>query len=241
LGAAFLTPLYTFRAYCLIFTERPGGRRADEVQPIPRIMVQVLVPLAILTLFDGLLNLPGGIGKNFLGHYFEAVPGARPDLGASGSLEWIMGIVSASIVLVSLLLAYRLYAHRPAQEPLRQGFHEFLFSGLYLDKLYQVIFVGPYQRMTEFMKVRVEEQGIERGTEAAGLALFHRFRQAAKFLWLRVDDQAVDGSYLKGADGLVNLSRGLGYWTTGRLSTYVQMLLLGLTAFLVVLVWAWFD
>jgi hypothetical protein len=39
----------------------------------------------------------------------------------------------------------------------------------------------------------------------------------------------------------VDLSRGLGYWTSGRLSTYVQMLLLGLTAFLVVLVWAWFD
>ena len=121
-----------------------------------------------------------------------------------------MGIMSASIVLVSLLLAYVLYVRRPAPEPLRQGFHEFLFSGLYLDKLYQVIFVGPYQRMTEFMKGRVEEQGL-------------------------------DESYAKGAASFVTLSRGLGYWTTGRLSTYVKMLLLGLTVFLIALVWGWWG
>ena len=86
LAAAFLTPLYTFRGYFLIFTARPGGRTADEVRPLPGLMVWILWPLAILTLFDGLLNLPGGIGKNFLGHYLEAVPGARPELGASLAL-----------------------------------------------------------------------------------------------------------------------------------------------------------
>ena len=204
-------------------------------------MVWILWPLAILTLFDGLLNLPGGIGKNFLGHYLEAVPGARPELGASLALEWIMGIISAAIVLVSLLLAYVLYVRRPAPEPLRQGFHEFLFSGLYLDRLYQVIFVGPYQRMTEFMKGRVEEQGIDRGIVTAAVALFNRFWDTANFLWLRVDDRAIDGSYNQGATGFLTLSRGFGYWTTGRLSTYVKMLLLGLTAFLVVLVWGWYD
>jgi hypothetical protein len=235
-------------------------------------MVWILWPLVILTLFDGLLNLPGGIGKNFLGHYLEAVPGARPELGASVSLEWTMGILSAAIVLVSLLLAYILYVRRLAPEPLRQGFHEFLLSGLYLDRLYQVIFVGPYQRMAEFMKGRVEEQGIDggivtaaiaffnrfwdtanflwlkveergidRGIVTMAVALFNRFWDMANFLWLNVDDRTLDGSYTKGATGFLTLSRGFGYWTTGRLSTYVKMLLLGLTAFLVVLVWGWYD
>jgi NADH-quinone oxidoreductase subunit L len=241
LVAAFLTPLYTFRSFFIIFFQRPGGRTPETVKPIPRLMVWVLWPLAILALGDGLLNLPGGIGKNFLGGYLKVVPGARPDLGASLSLEWTMGIGSAALVVVSLVLAYFLYARGQVRKPLRRGFHEFLFSGLYLDDLYQVIFVRPYRRLTEFIKVRVEDQGIEKGTEAAALALFHRFWNTAKFLWLRVDDQMIDESYSKGADGLVNLSRGLGYWTTGRLSTYVQMLLLGLTAFLVVLAWAWFD
>jgi NADH-quinone oxidoreductase subunit L len=239
--AAFLTPLYTFRAYFIIFTARPGGRTAEEVQPLPDLMVWTLVPLAILALFDGLLNLPGGFGKNFLGSYLATVPGARPDLGASLALEWTMGIVSASVVVASLILAYVLYVRRPAPEPLRQGFHEFLFSGLYLDRLYQKIFIGPYQRMAEFLKGRVEEQGIDRGVVASAIAFYHRFWDAAIFFWLQVDDRTIDGNYAKGARGFLSLSRGLGYWTTGRLSTYVTMLLFGLTAFLLVLVWGWYD
>jgi NADH:ubiquinone oxidoreductase subunit 5 (subunit L)/multisubunit Na+/H+ antiporter MnhA subunit len=152
-----------------------------------------------------------------------------------------MGILSASIVVVSLILAYVLYVRRPAPEPLRQGFHEFLLSGLYLDRLYQAIFVGPYQSMTEFMKGRVEEQGIDRGIVTSAVALFHRFWAVANFLWLKVDDRTIDGSYNRGATGFLTLSRGCGYWTSGRISTYVKMLLLGLTAFLVVLVWGWYD
>ena len=194
-----LNALYTFRAYFLIFTARPGGRTAEEVQPLPRLMVWTLVPLAILALCDGLLNLPGGIGKNFLGSYLATVPGARPDLGASLTLEWTMGIVSASVVVVSLILAYVLYVRRPAPEPLRQGLHEFLFSGLYLDRLYQVIFVGPYQRMAEFMKGHVEEQGIDRGVVAAAIDFYHRFWDTANFLWVKVDERRVDDSYAKGA------------------------------------------
>ena len=36
LAAAFLTPLYTFRAYFLIFTERPGGRTRQRSAASPR-------------------------------------------------------------------------------------------------------------------------------------------------------------------------------------------------------------
>jgi NADH-quinone oxidoreductase subunit L len=241
LVAAFLTPLYTFRGFLLIFTARPDGRRADEVQPIPRSMVWVLWPLVILALFDGLLNLPGGIGKNFLGHYLAVVPGARPELGASLRLEWTMGILSASLVVASMLLAYRLYARRPVKEPARRGFHEFLFSGLYLDRLYEMVFVGPYRRLTEFMKARVEERGIDQAIVTGAIALFRRFWDTAMFLWQAVENRRIDASYVKGATGFVTLSRGLGFWTTGRLSTYVTMLLLGLTAFLVVLILAWYN
>jgi NADH:ubiquinone oxidoreductase subunit 5 (subunit L)/multisubunit Na+/H+ antiporter MnhA subunit len=142
---------------------------------------------------------------------------------------------------VSLILAYVLYVRRPAPEPLRQGWHEFLGSGLYLDKLYQMIFVRPYLRMTEFVTVRVEEQGVDRGIDTAAIALFRRFGKIAEFLWLKVDERRIDASYVKGAASFVTLSRGLGYWTSGRLSTYVKMLLLGLTVFLIALVWGWYG
>jgi NADH-quinone oxidoreductase subunit L len=241
LFAAFLTPLYTFRGYFIIFSQRPGGRQAGEVEPLPKTMVWVLWPLVILALFDGLLNLPGGIGKNFLGHYLETVPGARPDLGASVALEWVMGILSASIVVVSILLAYFRYAHRPAKEPEHRGFHEFLFSGLYLDRFYQMIFVRPYQRMTEFIKARVEERVVDRVIDISAMRSFHHFWNAAKYLWLAVDERSVDESYAKSARAFIPFSRALGYWTTGRLSTYLTMLLLGLTLILAVLAYCWFD
>jgi NADH-quinone oxidoreductase subunit L len=241
LFAAFLTPLYTFRAYFIIFSKRPDGRRAEDVKPLPKYMVWVLWPLVILGLGDGLLNLPGGIGKNFLGHYLASVPGARPELGASLTLEWVMGILSASIVVVSLSMAYFRYAHRPVQEPEHRGFHEFLFSGLYLDRLYHALFVRPYLNMVEFFQAKVEEPVVNRGIEASALGLFNRFWNASRYLWLAVDERRVDRSFVESARAFIPFSRGLGYWTTGRLSTYLTMLLLGLTVSLLVLAYCWFD
>jgi hypothetical protein len=45
---------------------------------------------------------------------------------------------------------------------------------------------------------------------------------------------------VKAASQLVTLSGGLGYWTTGRLSTYLKMLLLGLAIFLSALAVSWY-
>jgi NADH-quinone oxidoreductase subunit L len=112
--AAVLTPIYTFRAFFVAFPERPDGRRAEEVHLPPRYMASVLWPLAVLALCDGLLNLPGGIGKNFLGYYLVSVPGARPDLGAPVALEWAMGIGTAVSVVLTIYLSYYLYGARPA-------------------------------------------------------------------------------------------------------------------------------
>ena len=95
--------------------------------------------------------------------------------------------------------------------------------------------------MTEFVKMRLEEQGLDRGIETTAFALFQRYAKIAEFLWLTVDERRVDASYVKGAASFVTLSRGLGYWTTGRLSTYLKMVLLGLTVFLIALVWGWYG
>jgi len=89
--------------------------------------------------------------------------------------------------------------------------------------------------------VRVEERGVDRGIDTAAIALFRRFWKIAEFLWLKVDERRIDESYVKGAASFVALSRGLGYWTSGRLSTYLRMLLLGLTVLLIALVWGWYG
>jgi len=62
----------------------------------------------------------------------------------------------------------------------------------------------------------------------------------AKFLWLKMDEGSLD----QGIDQTGNLfpifSAGLRQWTTGRLSTYLKMLLLGFTAILCALVVGWY-
>ncbi|MHB8069084.1 MAG: NADH-quinone oxidoreductase subunit L [Desulfobaccales bacterium] len=238
--AAVLTPIYTFRAFFVAFPERPGGRQPAEVRLPPRFMAAVLWPLAILALGDGLLNLPGGIGKNFLGNYMAPVPGARPDLGASAALEWVMGLGTAVSVIATIVLAYYLYGRRPAREPVREGFHEFLFSGLYLDHLYRLIFVRPYEAVSEFLWRRMDEGVVDRGYLGLARGFFYPYWAVCRFLWQGVDEAVLDDGVVKGAGQLLSLSGGLGRWTTGRLSTYLTMLLLGLAVFLGALAVSWY-
>jgi NADH-quinone oxidoreductase subunit L len=240
LVAAFLTPLYTFRVFFVAFPERPDGGRTEAIHPTPRLMAWVLWPLAVCALGDGLLNLPGGYGKNFLGHYLAGVPGARPDLGAAVATEWAMGITSAVIVVVAIALAYVLYRRRPALEPALEGYWGLLFSGLYLDGLYQLIFVRPYQALAGFLWRQVDDRYDQQVIVGGARALFRPYRALAKFCWLKVDELVIDNGVVKAADGLVTVSRGLGHWTTGRLSTYLKMLFLGLTIFFAAVGLSWY-
>jgi len=240
MGAAFLTPLYTFRVFFVAFPERPDGRRAEEIHPTPRFMAWILWPLAVCALGDGLLNLPGGFGKNFLGYYLASVPGARPDLGAGVATEWAMGLMSAATVLASMTLAYFLYRRRPALEPAITGFWGMLFSGFYLDWLYERIFVRPYQAAARFLWQQVDDRYDQQVIVGGARALFRPYRALAKFCWLQVDELVIDDGVEKTADSLVTVSRGLGYWTTGRLSTYLKMLFLGLTILFAALALTWY-
>ena len=229
--AAFLTPLYTFRAFFVAFRERPDGRQAEDILPTPRFMGWVLWPLAICALGDGLLNLPGGVGKNFLGYYLKVVPGARPDLGAAPATEWAMGIFSAVIVIVSIALAYYLYGKRPAREPALQGFHKLLFSGFYLDQMYELALVRPFQSISRFLWREVDGRW-DRSIVAGAKAAYRPYRAMARFFWHGVDERFIDNGLVRVAREFEVASRGMGRWTTGRLSTYLTMLLLGLTVFL---------
>ena len=205
--AAFLTPLYTFRLFFLVFQERPGGRTPEEIQPVPSFMAYILWPLALLALFDGLLNLPFGPGKAWLSHYLSPVWGARVELGAPPGYELGMGVGSALIILAVIALTYYLY-RPPGPSFSAPRWQALLLEGFYLDKFYQYFLVRPYQWLAGFWWQYVDEGGVDRGFDVA-------------------------------ASGVHFLSKGLGYWTTGRLSTYVKMLLVGLTAFLIALLLGW--
>jgi NADH-quinone oxidoreductase subunit L len=154
--------------------------------------------------------------------------------------EWAMGLISAATVVASMTLAYFLYHRRPAREPALEGYWGLLFSGFYLDRFYQSIFVRPYQAMARFLWRQVDDRYDQQVIVGGARALFRPYRALAKFCWLQVDELVIDDGAEKTAGSLVTVSRGLGYWTTGRLSTYLKMLLLGLTIFFCALGVSWY-
>jgi NADH-quinone oxidoreductase subunit L len=216
---ALLTPLYTFRLFFIVFLQRPAAskksfRDEKEIRPVPKLMVWTLGPLAVLSLIAGLLNLPSVLsGNEWLAQYLSPVPGSVPSLAASPALEGRMEMGTGLLSIVVLVLSYYFYRPQkflvtPTPGALPQSLEELLFSGFYLDRLYQVAIVSPYQRIAQFLWVRIDEGRVDPGFDSTG-NLFSVF------------------------------SIGLQLWTTGRLSSYLKMLLLGFTVILCALALGW--
>jgi NADH:ubiquinone oxidoreductase subunit 5 (subunit L)/multisubunit Na+/H+ antiporter MnhA subunit len=114
-----------------------------------------------------------------------------------------------------------------------------LFSGFYLDRLYQMIFVRPFEAAARFLWRQVDDR-YDRGLVRGAGAAFRPYRALADFFWRKVDELALDAGVVQAAGSLVTVSRGLGHWTTGRLSTYLKTLFLGLTIFFCALGVSWY-
>jgi NADH-quinone oxidoreductase subunit L len=227
--AALLTPIYTFRMFFLAFLDRPEGRRPEDIRPVPAFMAWVIWPLAILSLFDGMLNIPFGPGKDWLGRFLSALPGSRVDLGAPVSYEIIMGVGSAILIVLTIVFSYYLYrASGPSFNFPR--LQRWLYEGLYLDRFYHLVLVNPYNTMSHFIWRQIDEGVVNWSIETAAISLFRLYRKLAVFFWLDVDEGSLDRSFDKSASGVISLSGILGLWTTGKLSFYLKMFFLGLTS-----------
>ncbi len=203
-----ITALYVFRLFFLVFYGGPGPKRtqAPEPGPVRPILVWTLYPLAFLALAGGVMNLPIG-SWNFLDRYLMPVAGLGPPLEASPSLEWGVRIGNAVVALIGIGLAYLAYGPRPLKEK----------PATAPDSMQNLLYSGFYLNK-----------------------LYHRwvvrpYEQAAAFLSNRVDHGGVD-AVMTGSGRLASRwSMNLRLWTTGRLSTYLGVLLAGFTAMLVIL------
>ncbi|HZE21891.1 MAG TPA: NADH-quinone oxidoreductase subunit L [Desulfobaccales bacterium] len=173
--AALLTVVYTFRMFFTAFLDRPDGRTADNVKPIPRLMIWVMWPLAILAFCDGLLNLPFGPGKDWLAKFLASVPGARVDLGAPSMVSWGLGLGDGFLVVLLLITTYLIF-RRPRPD-FWGALNETLFTAFYLDWLYLNFIARPYQWFSGILWGKVDEGGVDRGYEstARGFKIFSGF------------------------------------------------------------------
>ncbi len=216
---AFLTALYTFRLFFLVFGDRPASSSAGSsalpetgLRPLPKFMVGVLWPLAFLSLAAGALNLPELFsGREWLARALAGVPGGAAPFKSSLGVEAAVMALSGFLSVAGTVCAYFLYRRRPLPEaatPFGQRMTELLSSAFYLDHGYQKAIAAPYRAMS-------------------------------RFLWLKVDEGTVDTGIDGAGKWFPFVSLGLQQWATGRLSTYLKMLFLGFTALLGAIILGW--
>jgi NADH-quinone oxidoreductase subunit L len=174
---AVITVLYTFRMFFVAFLDRPSVPEGFEKEDlkIPKFMGWINLPLAILAVFAAALNLPEAFGgKAWLSSTLASVPGGLPLSPVSAGLERSLEIGSGLLNIAVLGIAYFLYRPGarflgwPTPAVLRQGLEDLLFSGFYLDRLYQIALVAPYQKMASILWSKVDEGVVDDRFDATG-------------------------------------------------------------------------
>jgi NADH-quinone oxidoreductase subunit L len=161
LVTALITAFYTFRMVLIVF----GGTSGEEQKPLPRIMEWPLVPLAILGLFGGLLNLPEYLGSGLL-HSFLTQP-EMPEQTLPHATELLLQGIAAAVAVTGIAAAWLRYGGARRQENLAReqqpahGITAFLLEGWRVDTLYDLLIVRPYTRLASFLWQKVDEGCID--------------------------------------------------------------------------------
>ena len=220
LVTALLTAFYTFRMLLVVFhggTSTPLSQRstAGEIQPVSRvetIMSITLIPLALLGLFGGILNLPEYLGGHgMLSGFLGGIPGFAPPAHTSSATEISLQITAATGSLLGLVFALSRYTGQRRVRSLRQeeagnAFSGFLLNGWYLDKVYRFIFIRPFVYLS-------------------------------RFLWKGIDEVAIDGTLDRLVRFLMRLGDLPAAWCTGRVATSLIALAGGTAVVLGYVVW----
>ena len=242
LATALLTAFYTFRMLFVVFHGEsnhsipPGGgglgwggsdNAADMLHHpppnplpsreggrfiLPPIMTLTLIPLAMIALFGGLLNLPEYLGSHrLLTAFLGSIPGFSAMEHTSTATEISLQLSAATASLLGIGLAWSRYTGQCRAESLRREeaglvFTGFLLNGWQLDRLYRLLFIRPFVWLS-------------------------------RFLWKGIDGVVIDGML----DGLGRFTIRLGglpaQWSTGQVATSLIALAGGTAALLGYMVW----
>ena len=173
---ALLTAFYTFRMLFVVFHGASTPLSHRPVSGVEPIMNITLIPLAILGLFGGVLNLPENLGLHgFLSGFLGSIPGFNGATHVSSGDEIALQIMAATVCLIGLGLAWSRYtgARRAISldvEETGSPRSDFFLNGWYLDSLYRLLLIRPFVWLSRFLWKGIDEAGID-GT-LDGLANF---------------------------------------------------------------------
>lgn len=209
--AVTMTAIYMFRLYFLTFhgAFRGGDALKAKVHESGLSMTLPLIVLAFLSVFGGLLNLPGLFfhgAAHWFDHYLSAgtfglseVHNAHLDFNTSIGL-----MIFASIIALGVLFwALRNYAKKGAlakADDQMSAWETLSAKKLYIDEIYDLLFVQPLLKMSAFISNVFDIQILRNGVYAL-------------------------------ANGVVNTAAQTRKWQNGLLSSYLFWMVLGIILF----------
>ena len=160
---AFLTSVYTFRAIYLVFG---GDARVASPGHVPRLMEYILLPLALLATCGGLLDLPAYLGGGMLDRFLAL----QPVHTEGAATELFLQAVAGAVSLAGLAVAHRRYGGNRRQARLAEAdapsaLTLFLRHGWYVDDLYRILFVRPFESLARFFWQRLDVGIIDAGLD----------------------------------------------------------------------------
>jgi NADH-quinone oxidoreductase subunit L len=150
--SVLLTAIYMFRMYFLVFHGEFRGSEDQKhhLHESPANMTIPLIVLAVLSVFGGVLNLPGIFlhdQAHYMTHLYEHnVAGMNlihTEHLPSGTIMALMGVAVLSCLVV-LVVSYQVYVKKkslPKSDAELTGWEKVSANKLYIDELYNVLFV----------------------------------------------------------------------------------------------------
>jgi NADH-quinone oxidoreductase subunit L len=166
LAGTFLTGLYTFRLYFVVFPGEPsafvrehyGSHHAgDEPHRGEGPWVMVL-PCAVLTV----LSLVGGLIQfapfwHLVTDWLEPVSATLRSAEPTHADEWISVALSLTLGLAGIAVAYAIYMQKRIAVPRMAALQRALEHKLYVDELYDALFYTPFVALANRLRQDVEE------------------------------------------------------------------------------------
>lgn len=156
--SALLTAIYMFRMYFVVFHGefRGSDHAKSHLHESPLNMTIPLMVLAVLSVFGGLLNIPNLLGgHHWFSHFLENNVGGLNKIVEVeiSNGQTLMLMVSASILtLIALFVSYSVYVKKksvPVEDKQLTGWAKISANKLYIDELYNALFVKPMEWISE--------------------------------------------------------------------------------------------
>jgi NADH-quinone oxidoreductase subunit L len=148
--AAFFTAFYMGRQIWMVFFGEARHEAAAHAEESPKIITVPLMVLAVLSIFGGLLNLPG---FHTLTLWLEHTINVH-----AGEFVMSVALISTGLALTAILLSWLIYGRKPLKlgqlDPLKKPLG-FIFTGMenkwFVDEGYQALIIKPFVWLSHFL------------------------------------------------------------------------------------------